>query len=82
MLSLASAKDDPAHTLLVHGNDMSHICHIDATFQLKTWLPPHIWHGFFFSNNKFGLLFIWVDIFATKKDLLKKIHVVLYKAHP
>lgn len=67
-------------TLLVENINAINVCQVDASFQLKTRLPLHTRRYFFFADNEFSLLFIWVDILATKKNLFEKVHVVLHKS--
>lgn len=65
------------HTWLLQANDIGHIGHEDPAFQLKTRFSPDCGRRLILANNKFRLLLIRVDLFATNEDSFKEINVVL-----
>lgn len=65
------------HTRFLQTNNISHVCHINAAFELKTWLSPNRGGGLVFAHHQFGLLFVRVDILAAEKDAFEKVDMVL-----
>lgn len=56
---------------------MSYICHIDPSLYLKSRLSSHVSGNLLFADHKLSFLFVWIRIFTTEEDFLKKVHVIL-----
>jgi hypothetical protein len=55
-----------AHTWLLKANDIRHIGHVDATFQLQTWLAPDSCGRLILAHHQLRFLLVWVDILAAE----------------